>query len=143
MADKRITDLTSATTLNLADFFVIVQGGTTVNITAQTLLSNLPQAPITVQPAETPASGALSTAVRDSLVTSASGATAYTLAAGTHGTRKLIACSTLGASATAAVTVTGGAGFTTITFSAIGQNAELENISGTWFVTSSRGVTIV
>lgn len=142
MADKKISELVSATSVNTADFFPMVQAGTTVKIDFATLLSKLPAQPIVIQAAEAPASGALSTATRDSKVTSATGVTNYTLAAGTHGMKKLIVAPTMGAGASAVVTVTSGIGFTTLTFNAIGQSVEVENVSGSWFVIGSHGAVI-
>lgn len=142
MADKKISELTSATAVNTTDFFPIVQAGTTLKLDFNTLLSKLPTQPICIVAAETPASGAISTANSDSTVASATGATNYTLAAGTQGMQKFIASSSIGASATAVVTVTGGSGFTTITFNATGQGVHLKNLNGTWFVVGSRGVVI-
>ena len=143
MADKKISELTSATTVNTVDYFPFVQGGTTQKLDFATLLTNLPIDTVVVQAAESPVSGAIATSKRCSLVTSSSGATNYTLVTGTHGMKKLIAVQTIGASATAVLTVTGGAGFSTITFSNAGQSAELENISGLWYVKSIRGAIAV
>jgi len=106
------------------------------------LLSKLPAPPIVITTPESPVSGAISTAIADSLVTSASGATNYTLAASTTGVNKYIAAPTMGGSATAIITVTGGVGFTTITFNAAGQAAHLRNLNGSWFVVGYRGVVI-
>lgn len=142
MADKKISELTSATSVNTTDFFPIVQAGSTVKLDFATFLAHVPVNPIVVQVTEAPASGALSTTLLTSLVTSASGATNYTLAASTHGTTKVIAASTMGGSATAIVTVTGAAGFTTITFSAVGQIVTLQNINGSWFAKSVRGAVV-
>jgi hypothetical protein len=142
MADKKISELVSATVVNTTDFFPLVQAGTTLKLDMNTFLTNLPIDIKVVQPAETPVSGAISTAVRASLISSATGATNYTLAAGKHGSKKIIACNSLGASATAVVTVTGGTGFTTLTFNAIGQVVTLENISGNWYVDGFHGATI-
>ncbi len=142
MADKKISQLTAASTVNSVDIFPIVQAGSTLQLSFATLLANLPNQPINITAAETPASGALSTSNLYSLITSASGVTAYTLAAGTHGTQKVIAVQTLGAGASATVTITGGTGVTTLTFNAVGQFVHLINIGGYWFVAGYRGATI-
>lgn len=142
MADKKISELVAATTVNSTDFFPIVQAGTTIKLDFATFLAKLPAQPIVIQAQEAPVSGALSTAIRASLVTSAAGAVNYTLAASTHGVKKIIAAPSMGAGATAIVTVTSGSGFTTITFSALGQTASLENINGVWYVASVRGAVV-
>ena len=143
MADKKISELSSAVTVNTTDYFPIVQGGTTLKLDMATFLAKLPAQPIVVQVQESPVSGALSTSNRVSLVTSASGATAYTLAAAAHGTKKLIAAQTMGGSATAVVTVTNGTGFTTLTLNAAGDSVQLENINGYWFIVGNNSVAVV
>lgn len=142
MADKKISELTSAISVNTTDFFPIVQAGTTLKLDFGTLLSHLPSQPQTIQAAESPVSGVISTAIRSSLITSAVGAVNYTLGAGTHGLQKVIAAPSMGGAASAIVTVTGGVGFTTLSFTAAGQTIELENISGSWYVVGVRGATI-
>lgn len=141
MADKKISELVSATVVNGVDFFAFVQGGTTLKMDFTTLFSKLPQTPIVLQPHEAPVSGALSTATKNSLVSSAAGTTNYTLAAGTSGLKKTIVCSSM-AGTNAVVTVTGGTGVASLTFTAAGQSADLECINNTWYVLGSHGVTI-
>jgi hypothetical protein len=140
LADKKISELVSATTVNTTDYFPIVQGGTTLKLDFATLLSHLPAPAIELPAQESPASGALSTAIKTSLVTSTTGATNYTLAAGTHGTKKVIAAQTMGGAATAVITVTSGTGFTTLTFNAAGDYVSLENINGFWFISGNTSV---
>jgi hypothetical protein len=140
LADKKISELVSATTVNTTDYFPIVQGGTTLKLDMATFLSHLPAPAIELPAQESPASGALSTAVKTSLITSATGATNYTLAAGTHGMKKVIAAQTMGGSATAIVTVTSGTGFTTLTFNTAGDYVSLENINGFWFISGNTSV---
>lgn len=110
-----------------------------------TFLTKLPVAPIIVETIEALTSaGAISTTKRTTTITSSAGSTAYTLAAGTHGQQKLIACQTMGGGgATAVVTVTGGTGFTTLTFNAAGDFILLENVNGYWFVAGNNSVTVV
>lgn len=144
MADLKISQLVSATTVNTTDLFVMVQGGSTVKVDIATFLSKLPASPTVVQAQEAPGSGALSTAIRSSLITSATGTTNYTLAAGTHGQQKLIGVQTLGASALAVVTVSSQSFGTlgTITFNAVGDSVLLENINGIWFIVGSNSVVL-
>ncbi len=143
MADKKISQLTAATTVNASDFFPIVQAGTTLQCSFSTFLSHVPGPIINVVAPEAPASGALSTSIDSSFVTSASGATNYTLAAGTNGFQKYIAAPSMGASASAVVTVTGAVGFSTITFSAAGQAVHLKFMNTGWYVLGSHGATVV
>lgn len=139
--DKKVSELTSAVTAGVTDTFPVVQSGTSLKMSLATLFSNVPTAVISTVAAEAPASGALSTAIEDSVVTSATGTTNYTLAAGTQGMRKHIMCDAI-AGTSAVVTVTGGSGFTTITFNAVGQTAYLKYTNAKWYVFGSRGVTI-
>ena len=141
MADKKISELTSATIVNTTDLLVLVQAGTTLKLDIATLLSHLPSQPIVIQVQESPVSGALSTTNRVSLVTSASGITNYTLAAATHGTKKHIAAATM-AGTNAIVTVTNGIGFTTLTLNAAGDSVTLENINGYWYITGNNSVAV-
>lgn len=141
MADKKISALTSASTVGAGDYMVLVQGGQTFKIDVATFLSKFPQQPIVLDTPESPASGALSTSVVTSKVTPAGAPTAYTLAAGTHGMKKTIACETF-TSGTAVVTVTSPKGFTTLTFNAVGDIVKLENISGFWYVVANNSVVV-
>jgi hypothetical protein len=63
------------------------------------------------------------------------------LAAGAHGYKKTIVCETV-TSGTAVVTVTGGKGFTTLTFNAIGDTIVLQNIDALWYVVGNNSVTV-
>lgn len=142
MADKKISELVSATVLNLTDFFPIVQAGTTLKIDLTTFLAKLPGQPIIALAQEAPASGALSTSNKYSVVTSAAGAVNYTLAAGTHGVNKVIVAPAMGVDATAVVTVKSGVGFTTLRFNAAGQAVHLENVGGSWYILGVHGAVI-
>lgn len=141
MADKKISALTSASTVGAGDYMVLVQGGQTFKIDVATFLSKFPQQPIVLDTPESPASGALSTSVNTSIVTPNGAPTLYTLAAGTHGMKKTIVCSSV-TSGTARVTPTSTKGFTYVTFAAVGDTVKLENISGFWYIVSSKGITV-
>jgi hypothetical protein len=141
MADKRISELTAATTVNAADAFVLVQSGSTLKVSADVLLSNAPVSVVVKQTAEATASGALSTTLAYSKVTPAGTPTAYTLAAGTHGLRKTIVCETF-TSGTAVVTVTDGKGFATLTFDAMGDAVVLQNVAGFWYIVGNNSVAV-
>ena len=142
MADKKISELSSAVTVYTTDYFPIVQGGATLKLDMAKFLANLPAQPIVVQVQESPVSGTLSTSNRVSLVTSASGATAYSLALASHGTKKLIAAQTMGAGATAVVTVTTVTGPVTLTFDAAGDSVQLESINGVWLIVGNNSVAV-
>jgi hypothetical protein len=142
MADKKISQLATASTVNTGDVFPLVQAGSTLQCSIATLLANLPSLPTVVQTPESPSSGALSLSIETSLVTSATGVTNYTLAAGTNGQAKMIAAQTMGGSASVVVTITSGTNIATVTFNAAGQSASLKNIGGYWFVKSVGGKTL-
>ncbi len=149
MADTKISAFNAATTVTSTDVVPIVQNGGNYKLSMQTMFSNIPVMIVSTQASESPAAGtsttptALSTSIKDSLVTSASGVGYYSLAAGTQGLRKLIIASGLGASATASVAVTGGLGVANITFNANNQLVELENVNASWYVKHfTSGVTI-
>lgn len=147
MADKKISALTAATTVNAADVTVLVQSGTTLNVPMSTLFGKIPVNANVIEASESKsANGALSTTLAYSKITSVvTTGVAYTLAAGAHGAYKTIVCSAY-TSGTAVVTVSSGANFSTITFAAssaaVGQSCTLQNIDGTWYVVAYRGVTI-
>lgn len=148
MADKKISELTAATSINASDSLPMVQSGATVKVDVQTLVKNLPVAPVITEGAatvETVAGGAvgapvaLSTTIRTSKVTAVTTNGYYTLAAGSNGYTKEIICETW-TSSTAVVTVTNGAGFTTITFpTQVGGSATLKYINSKWYVMSVGG----
>ena len=120
---------------------MLVQSGATLKLDTATMLAKLPAQAVTVEASEAPASGALSITKAYSKVTPAGAPTAYTLAAGAHGYKKTIVCETV-TSGTAVVTVTGGKGFTTLTFNAIGDTIVLQNIDALWYVVGNNSVTV-
>ena len=112
----------------------MVQGGSTLKVTAAVLAANFPANIINKEASESPASGALSTTLAVSKVTPNGTPTAYTLAAGAHGATKTIVCETF-TTGTAVVTVTSGKNLTTLTFATgVGGAAHLQNIDGYWYV---------
>ena len=143
MADQKVSALTSAATLNSGDYLLLVQAGNSLKIDLQTFFQNLPVANRIKEASESPASGALSTAVSVSKIAIAATPIAYTLAAGTHGMQKTIVCSsTSGSTPTSVVTVTSGSGVSTVSFNAVGDSVVLRNIDGSWYVIGSNSVTI-
>jgi hypothetical protein len=147
MSDKKISQLPSATTPSSTDLIPLVQASGTTAITLGNLFANIPIAIVSSQAAETPTPGtigtqtALATAIKVSLVNSTSGSGYYTLAIGTNGLIKTIACSAL-TGTNVIVTVASGSNFTTITFTAIGQTATLDCIGTTWYVRGVGGKTL-
>lgn len=141
MADKKISQLTAATTVNSGDLVPMVQSGQTLKIDISTLFKNIPVRPIVLEAAEAPVSGALSTVILTSKVTPSGAPTTYTLATGTHGLEKEIVCETF-TSGSAAVNVTNGAGFATLTFNAVGDAVKLKNIGGNWYIMGNNSVVV-
>jgi len=139
----KVSQLTPASTLNLTDLLLLTQAGESIKIDIETMLLNLPSRLIVKETAESVATGVIATNILSTLIQSKTAPAAYTLASGLHGMEKEIVCSAAEATTpTAVVTVTNGAGFTTITFSAVGQSAKLKNVSGNWYIIGSNGVVI-
>ena len=144
MADLKISELVSATSVAAVDCFVVVQSGETRKITPAVLFGNVPVKPVCKETPESISSGVISTAILTTKIDSPSAVDQMlTLALGTHGMEKEIVCHTLHALNTAIVTVSTGIGFSTITFNAVGQSVKLKNISGQWYVMGNFGATIV
>lgn len=141
MADKKISELTAATSVNTTDLMILVQGASTNKVDIDTFFAGVPRRVVVSEASEAPASGALATNKLVSKVASATGTTNYTLASGTHGMEKIIVCSSM-AGTDAVVTVTGGVGVTTITFNGAGDSVHLRNIDASWYVISSNSVVI-
>ena len=116
MADKKISELTAASSVGSSDITVLVQGGNTLSLSIGTLLANLPKRPVVLEAQETIASGAISTALLYTELSNAAAGVAYTLAAGTHGMEKVIVNTGSTSSGTNSITVTGGRNIATVTF---------------------------
>jgi hypothetical protein len=142
MADKKISELESALTLNSVDYLVVVQSGETKKIDVGTMSSNLPKALVVKEAAIAPASGPISTTAQ--FVNIIANNNTFSLAAGAHGASKTIVCSSVTAGgAVATITVTGGLGFNTITLDAVGETVVLHNVNGSWYVAGTSGTGIV
>lgn len=144
MADLRVSELSSVTAHTSSDMLLVVQAGQTKNTPLSVLGSTFPVRLSIREAAETPVSGALSSALLYSVVNVPGNAQAnvtYALAANTHGAEKIIVA-TIATAHNAVVTVSGGKGFNTITFSADGQNVNLINVNGSWYVKSTYGASI-
>lgn len=142
MADTKVSALTPATTVNAADYLMLVQGGSSVKVSVETLIQKLPTRTIVLEASEAVASGAIATNILITKVTATNAGAAYTLAAGTHGMEKVIICQAADATTPSAViTVTGGStGLSTITFNAIGDSVHLKNIDNLWYVAGSNSI---
>lgn len=146
MADKKISALNAASTVGVGDYLVIVQGTDTLKCDVATFLAKAP-APLVSQAAtETVASGALSKTVQVSRVSAPASANVnYTLAApvgADKNAEKVIVATAVTNTYTVIVTVTGGVGVSTITFSDAGETVHLREVDGSWFVIGSHGVVI-
>lgn len=141
MADTKVSALTAATTLNLTDYFLLVQGGSSLKVSAETIALKMPSRIIINEASELVTSGAVAT---NKLTTklSVTGTAAYTLAVGTHGMEKHIVCSAVSGTPVGTITVTSGAGVTSIVFNAVGDSVNLKNIDGLWYVIGSNSVSI-
>ena len=146
MADAKISDLHSASTLNTGDLLVLVQSGETKNVDVSTFLSKVPKAPVSQETPETVVSGALSKNIEVSVVSVPSAANVnYTLAApiaADVGKQKIIVASAVTPTYTATITVTGGVGFTTATLSATGESVTLKEVGGYWYIVGGNGVVV-
>jgi hypothetical protein len=143
MTDRKISELTAATTVAAADTFIMVQGGETRKVSGSVLFSNIPVSPVVKDTPETIASGVISLTTKTTIIdTAVSSNITLTLAAGTHGLEKEIVVKSMTPSYTGTLTVTSGVGVTTITFNQTGNTVYLKNVSGYWYVKGSKGVTI-
>lgn len=142
MADTKVSQLTAATTLGATDFLMLVQSGNSMKIDIETLALKMPTRVQVLEAAEdVTVNGALATNKLVSTILATTGS-AYTLAVGAHGAEKIIVCSAIGGTPNAVVTVTGGKGFTTLTFNAEGNTVTLKNINASWYVMSTNNVVV-
>lgn len=139
MADKRISDLNSATTFvsTTADLLVLVQSGETKKITPANLLTSLNNSFTSDTQAAT---GAIS---RTTDVTKFTAIGAYTLAAptGTEVTQKTILCGVTGASTVTLSNPVSGS-YDVISFTTIGQSATVKYAAGAWWVVALVNATV-
>lgn len=144
MADRKISELVSATTIGAIDVVPIVQSNTTKQITASTLFKNVPVNIQIVESVMTETSATIGSSSRISKVA----LTAHTLPAANttgwltpattqHGFEKEIFHEGVGGfTADSVITVTGGVGFTTITLKP-GGYVKLKWVAATsagWYV---------
>lgn len=124
----------------------MVQGSETLKIDVDTFLSKAPVGVLSQADPVAVVSGAISKSDEVSLVSVPSAANvAYTLAApvvADKGIEITIAATAVTDTYTAEITVTGGVGFTTVTFAAAGDTVRLKVIGTGWYVVGSHGVVI-
>ena len=144
MSDLKISELVSATSVAETDYFVIVQAGETRKITPAVMCTNVTNSLVCKELPETLSSGVISPTVLTTIISSAPSTNQiFTLGSGVHGTSKEIVVGTLASTFTATINVLNGKGFTSLTFTSIGQTISLKFISGYWYVMAYKGVTIV
>ncbi len=147
MADKKISELTAATSVSTTDVVPIVQGTTTKKITATVLFENIPSsikyagicaevgAPDTVQ------SGAISTVTAITYLSNiTTSSMIVTLADGIQGQEKTLLM-TVKTTDNIVLTCTHSS-FTNITFTGINQTAKLKFMNDKWNILSVYGATV-
>jgi len=143
MADSKVSSLVPATVLGAGDYLLLVQGGNSIKLDIQTLFGKIPVRPVVLEASETILSGVLATNLLTSKIRAITAGVAYTLAAGTHGMEKVIVCSVADVTTPSAVlTVSSPAGYSTITFNAVGDSVHLKNIDGLWYVVGTNSVVL-
>lgn len=143
MADKKISELTSASVVNSTDAFVIVQAGETRKISPEVLFKNVPVSVVSKEVPEVIENGAISIVIATTVIdSSAFNDVELTLAAGSNGIEKTIVCLNLIPSYKATVSVTNGRNVNSIQFNDPGDSVHLKYILGYWYVVGSKGVII-
>ena len=143
MSDSKISALSSASTVYSGDYLLLTQLGNSVKIPVSTFVANIPNRTLVTEASESPVSGAIATNLLISKLTAMVSPSAYSLASGTHGMEKQIVVASCPTSASAVLTVSGAAGFTTITFNSLVSSAYLKNVDGLWHVLSNVSSVIV
>lgn len=149
MADKKISELTAATSVSSTDVVPIVQGTVTKKITPTVLFGNIPgdvkYAGISIENGtpDTVQTGAASVTTAITYLSNiTTGVTAVTLADGVQGQKKTFVM-TVRDSHNMELTPTNLMGpATKITFSEIGQTAVLKFMNNAWCVLSVYGATV-
>lgn len=146
MADKKVSELTVATSVGLTDVLPLVQSNVTKKVTADALFNSVPgnlkYVGFLAQSAapQVVTSGAINVTANISHLVNATGSDiGVTLAAGTSGMEKTLVATSL-VTNNMIVTLTG-EGFTTLTFNNTGDTAKLLYTNSKWFVLSLHGVT--
>lgn len=148
MADKKISQLTSVTSVLVTDVLPIVQNSVTKKVTVESLFESIPSdikyAGISVETG-TPdqvqsAAASLSTAITY-LTNITTGTTTVTLADGIQGQEKTFVCTVHETNDVELIPASFIA--TKITFTAVGQTAKLKYMNGSWHIMSVYGATVV
>lgn len=135
MADKKVSELSAATSVSAADLLYIVQSNTSKNITADVLFKNMPSAKFSANVALGSESTISSAGVVDSTssvtkITAAASNFTCSIAPGMTGQLKvLVMTATSGGN----VTVNAIAGNAVIVFSQVGQSAQFLYTGNLWF----------
>ena len=146
MADKKISELTAATSVSTTDVVPIVQGTTTKKITPVVLFENIPSsvkyAGVCVETGtpDVVSSGAISVTTAITYITNiTTSVMTVTLADGVQGQEKTILM-TIRDTHNMTLTCTNSS-FTNITFNGIGQTAKLKFMNSKWHILSVYGAT--
>ena len=115
MADTKVSALVPATTLNTSDYLLLVQGGNSLKIDIQTLLSHLPSKMAVLEASESPTSGVLSSGLLVSKLAASAPIAAYTLPVGSHGMEKQMVVASLQNAVRNALSATWSASIVTVT----------------------------
>jgi hypothetical protein len=144
MPDLKVSSLNPATSLGSSDLLMLLQNGNSLKIDITTFLQKLPVSTKVLEATETlTVPSVMSATVLVSKIYAKTAGVIYTLAAGSHGTEKIIVCSQADSTTpTATLNVASGAGVSTVTFNALGDSVRLKNVDGLWYVIGSNSVTV-
>ena len=137
MSDSKVSDLTSATSLGVSDYFYVVQSNASKKITAATMFANAANVTLSgnlnlqssVQLVTSAGTSIDLTKPISHLAADASGGTIFMPAGTTNQIKYLVMISTSGGSFSISSNV---AGSQTITFSAVGKTAQLLYTNNKW-----------
>ena len=145
MADKKISDLNSATSLtagSTSEFFVVVQAGETKKITPTVLQNSLYQLEDSEDLSAATGATAISNLTDVSFIRANGGSTSYTLAAPSAGqavvkTLLLSSFTTTGTTITVTNAAWGGSGIITMTATRTGLAMVLKYVGSKWYLISN------
>ena len=135
MTDKKISELTVASSVLATDILPIVSGGVNKKVTAQALQESLPSVKNSGTTVTVPAQATV-TAIPLTSTTVLLTLGTHTLGSGTNGQEI-----TLVGSGTNLVTLTGAGTLTTVNFPAVGSTITLVYLNSAWYVKSHFSVT--
>ena len=139
MSDSKVSDLTSATSLGVSDYLYVVQSNASKKITAATMFANAANVTLSgnlnlqssVQLVTSAGTTIDLTTPISHLAADASGGTIFMPAGTTNQIKYLVMISTSGGSFSISSNV---AGSQTITFSAVGNTAQLLYTNNKWYM---------